>query len=374
VTNVHAILPPDHRDQGVARIGAALRDRCGVSPGATLVLAVSGGADSCALMLACASLAARPHLGYRLVVGHVDHQLRGEASSADAAAVRGWAERLGLTAEVATVRIEAVDDANVEAAARRLRYEALAGIGRGHGAAAVLTGHTEDDQLETMLMALVRGAGPRGMGGMPWRRPLEDDIALVRPMLAVSHDWAESICAAAGLQWRQDETNVDTDRLRAAVRHEVIPQLRALRPGVGRRAVQTADLLRDAAGLVEDQADRAMGGVELCSGMPARSRRRAGLPPGPRLGDADLWSRTELCELRDVVLGAGLRAAIERAGRGQAMDGVTHERIRACIRAIRDDRTDPRRFQFGGHIVVHVAAEVVAVTIEPPDNATGSPE
>src|SRR5690606_1936128 len=129
----------------------------------------------------------------------------------------------------------------------------------------IATGHHADDALETTLMSLLRGASLRGLAGIPdCRRIAGTQALLIRPMLGVSHDDCRRSCAEAGRASREDLTNTDTRRLRAALRHAVIPLLVALRPGAAQRVARASQTLHDAAGLVEDAAAElwAMAGTE----------------------------------------------------------------------------------------------------------------
>ncbi|MCK4872157.1 MAG: tRNA lysidine(34) synthetase TilS [Phycisphaerales bacterium] len=336
VTNARKLVLPSHRERGVAAIGRALRERCGVRAGSRLILAVSGGADSAALLLAVAALAQRREHAYTLTVGHVEHGLRGAESSADAEAVTEWCEELGIPCEVIDVDVLAEVPANTEAAARSARYAALGELARRDGATAVVVGHHEQDQLETVLMALLRGAGPRGMAGMAWRRPLSPGVPLVRPMLAVDHRWAVGCCRTAGLAWREDRTNRDLSRTRAAVRADLVPIIERMRPGTARRLVDAAPLWRAAAELVTEAADDAM-------------------------GEADAWRRDDLRLLDPAVLAEGLRRRATALLGGDGEDQLTGRKLTQCADAIRDGSTEPRRLHLAGRLWVQVTAHLVTL-------------
>jgi tRNA(Ile)-lysidine synthase len=245
-----ALAPP------VAAIRTAVRQALR-GMGGTVLVACSGGADSLALAAAAAFVAPREGLAAGLVT--VDHGL--QAGSAErAAAVASWATSAGLApVEVATVTVSG--EGGPEAAARDARYAALIAAATRLGASAVLLGHTRDDQAETVLLALARGSGPRGMAGMPSRRVV-DGVALLRPLLDVSRDETRKACAALGLSPWDDPHNADPAYARARVRSSALPALvEALGAGVVDNLARTARLLAaDAAALdaiAVDALDRA---------------------------------------------------------------------------------------------------------------------
>jgi tRNA(Ile)-lysidine synthase len=258
-----------------------------------VLVACSGGADSLALAAATAFVA--PRLGVRAGLVTVDHGLQ-PGSAERARAVARWGASIGFEpAEVATVTV-ADRPGGPEAAAREARYEALVGIARDHGAAAVLLGHTRDDQAETVLLALARGAGPHGLAGMPAARDL-DGVALLRPLLDVTRDQTRKACAALGLSPWDDPHNVDPAYSRSRVRGEVLPALaQALGPCVVDNLARTAKMIAadtaalDALAGAALTAARAVGGLTvsaLADLLPAvRTRvlhawaRELGAPPG----------------------------------------------------------------------------------------------
>jgi tRNA(Ile)-lysidine synthase len=232
---VAALAPP------VATIRIAVRRALtGVPADGPVLVACSGGADSLALAAATAFVA--PRLGLRAGLVTVDHGLQpGSAERADVVAT--WAGGVGF-GPVETVRVEVAGrPGGPEAAARQARYQALVEVARRHRAAALLTGHTRDDQAETVLLALARGAGPRGLAGMPARRDL-DGVPLLRPLLDVSREQTRKACAALGLTPWEDPHNADPSYARARVRTDVLPVLvRALGPGVLDNLARTARLV-----------------------------------------------------------------------------------------------------------------------------------
>ncbi|SCG76082.1 tRNA lysidine(34) synthetase TilS [Micromonospora humi] len=250
-------------------------------PGAGPVLvACSGGPDS--LALAAATVFVAPRLGRPAGLVTVDHGL--QPGSADrAAAVADWARAAGFDpVEVVAVRV-AGRPGGPEAAARTARYEALVAAARRHDAAGVLLGHTRDDQAETVLLALARGSGPRGLSGMPERREL-DGVPLLRPLLDVARCDTRAACAALGLAAWTDPHNTDPAYARARVRAEALPALvDALGPGVVANLARTARLLAaDVAALdtlsaaaLDDVRDAGGGlSVAALAALPAAVRTR----------------------------------------------------------------------------------------------------
>ncbi len=207
-----------------------------VAAGAPVVVGCSGGADSLTL------LAVAVDHGLDAVAVHVDHGLR-EGSAREAEAVDEAARRLGATAEA--VRVDVGLGPNLEARARAARYAALDAAAARHGAAAILVGHTADDQAETVLLAVLRGSAGPGLAGMPVRRD-RAGAALVRPLLRIRRAETEACAAALGLEPVRDPSNDDRSFRRAWVRHDVLPLLAA---GAGRDLVpllvRQAEVLRE---------------------------------------------------------------------------------------------------------------------------------
>ncbi|MFI7603613.1 tRNA lysidine(34) synthetase TilS [Micromonospora sp. NPDC049366] len=248
-----ALAPP------VAAVRTAVRRALTGLPGdGPVLVACSGGADSLALAVATAFVA--PRLGRRAGLVTVDHGLQ-EGSAERAAAVAAWADDVGL-APVESVRVAVAGrPGGPEAAAREARYEALVDAAVRHRAAALLTGHTRDDQAETVLLALARGSGPRGLAGMPARRELSG-VPLLRPLLAVTREQTRAACAALGLDPWQDPHNSDPAYARARVRADVLPVLvDALGPGVLDGLARTAALAAADAAALDDLADAALAGA-----------------------------------------------------------------------------------------------------------------
>jgi tRNA(Ile)-lysidine synthase len=223
-----------------SRLGAAL-DRALEAPGAPargarVLVAVSGGPDSTALLAALAGAA--PARGVELVAAHVDHGLRPE-SAAEAEAVRALAATLGVACAVR--RVAVAPGAGLEARARRARYRALAAMAAEAGAHWIATAHTRDDQAETLLLRLLRGAGRRGLGGM---RPA--GRRLWRPFLEVARADVRRWLAERGLGSAVDPSNADLAHTRNRVRRLLVPFLEAeFNPRLGAALAALAARLRD---------------------------------------------------------------------------------------------------------------------------------
>lgn len=210
-----------------------------------MLVACSGGADSVALLRALHLLHRRRKWNLTLSVGHVNHGVRpAEECDADQRFVVDLSEKLGLRCHVSLIALELGDGANLEAAMRESRYAALSEMAEACGARYVATAHHADDQLETLLMAILRGTTAKGLRGIAPRRPLSRNVTLLRPMLDATHEQAVTFLEALGQAWREDATNTDRSRTRARLRHEVLPVLRQLRPSVARKAVELSDALR----------------------------------------------------------------------------------------------------------------------------------
>ena len=219
------------------RLAAALDGPGGPGAGEHLLAAVSGGPDSTALLAGLAALG--PGRGLRVTAAYVDHGLRGTEGAAECARVARLAGQLGVPF---VSRIVAVSPGpGREARARRARYAALAAMAAEVGAGRIVTGHTQDDQAETLVFRLMRGAGRRGLGGM---RPLRG--RLFRPMLDVTRADVRRFLADRGLAFVVDRTNADLALARNRIRRLVLPFLAAeFNPRLGASLARLAARLRD---------------------------------------------------------------------------------------------------------------------------------
>lgn len=268
------------------------------SPGSAIDCAVSGGADSLALLVLGV------HAGCEVHAVHVDHGLR-QGSGAEAEVVAAAADRFGARFSAVTVAVP--DGPNLEERARRARYAALP--------AGVCTGHTADDQAETILLALLRGSGPAGMGAMAPSRQ--------RPLLGIRRADTEYVCRLVGLDPVVDPSNDDPRHRRNRIRHEVLPLLadvadRDLVPVL----VRQGSLFRD----IADALGQAAVALDVTDAAALRAAPRAvareairrwirsawGSPHPPDLAAVDRVMAVAALEFRATEVGAGWR--VDRSG------------------------------------------------------------
>lgn len=218
-----------------------------------LVVALSGGADSCALLDLLTRL---PGYDLVLVAAHLNHGLRGAESDGDEQFCRELAAGYGIPFESCRIDVGALAQAeglNLEDAGRRARISFLDAVRQQHGAAAVVTAHHSDDQAETVLMRLLRGSGMAGLSGMRYR----NQRGYLRPLLDVTRAQIEQHLVQEGLAWREDASNRDTNFLRNRIRHELLPLLEQYNPAIRQRLTSTAAILADEEQLLESLAETA---------------------------------------------------------------------------------------------------------------------
>ncbi|MBA4191700.1 MAG: tRNA lysidine(34) synthetase TilS [Planctomycetaceae bacterium] len=258
------------------------------------VVAVSGGADSVALLRALAGCRTGP-----LTVAHVNHQLRGAESDADEAFVRQLAAELGLQCRVKSVDIAALGG-NLESTARRVRYEFFAELATELGAGWIATGHTADDQAETVLHRLVRGTGIQGLRGIAAcgfaGEPAKPQAAIIRPLLTVTRAHILDHLAELGQTFRDDSSNADPKFTRNRIRHELLPLLRTFNPDVVASLARLAEHASEAHTIIIDKATEVL----------AKAER-------PRVGGTIILDVADLGTSR-AVLRAVLRLLWEREG------------------------------------------------------------
>lgn len=403
-------LPP-RKDSAVLSIAAAWRARTATPRGRlpkTLV-AVSGGADSTALLLAMTAI---DH--HALAVAHIIHDMRPPAqANDDAKHVAELCKQLNLplfTAHASCKPQPNSRSTNAEANARRERYNQLALIANQQNIAYIATAHHADDQLETLIMALIRGAAHTGLRGIAPKRKLstpsppthslphpqnsnqtQTHIHLIRPMLAVSRADAERICRSTNQDYRTDETNTDLSRTRAAIRAKIIPILNNIAPSAPKKAAETAAILRsvtrqiradaaqlDKAARIKDQnpttgwhahaKDASMSSTTpgATGGLPDSAESISGaMAMAPHTHDQQhqptplVWSRQPLAAAEPAVLGQLLRDAIHNAAINQSptptttsapsLDRIPQRALTALHRAITDNIGGQRTFNLGPH-------------------------
>jgi tRNA(Ile)-lysidine synthase len=314
---------------------ALLREwkRLGLPANARAVIAVSGGADSVALLLSIDELIKSGRLKLEIFVAHLDHRLRGKASDADALWVGALAKRLGHTAKIGRIDVKrraAKTGDNLEQAARRARYGFLEKTTRTVQAKVILTAHTMDDQAETVLLNLLRGSGAGGLGGVEPVRAitLGSEILLARPLLS----WAlrqdtESYCGQRGVEYRTDEMNINEKFARVRVRRQLLPLMQTFNPKLVAGLTRTAELLREDHSALDRGAARLLE-LSLEPGMEANTVRfdlLAASPPALRRRALRLWieqcrgdlkrvERVHIAALERLVLGDRGGRVIELPG------------------------------------------------------------
>ena len=228
---------------------------------ARVVVAVSGGADSTALLLALVELIKAKKLALKLTPAHLDHGLRGQAGKEDAEWVTKVAGRLGY--QTSSSRVDVKKRAgkttdNLEQAARRARYDFLTKVARKERAQMIVVAHTMDDQAETVMLNLLRGSGADGLGGIEPVRLLDSKhrIILARPLLR----WArradtESYCHEQSVDFRVDQMNLDEKFARVRVRHRLLPLMETFNSRIVAALSRTALLLREDAAALSVVAD-----------------------------------------------------------------------------------------------------------------------
>lgn len=249
--------------------------------GQPVLVAVSGGADSLAL-LDLLLLDGR----WPVTVWHLDHGIRADAAN-DLAAIRALLARHATSVAVIAERADIPALArqwrcSLETAGRRHRYARLAALAGERGIATVVTAHHRDDQAETVLANLLRGADETGRAGIPPRRRLAEGVELLRPLLAVTRQALRDHLAARAIAWSEDATNSDVRHRRNKLRREVLPALERERPGVTRALVGLATRAQAAVGRAEerlsplwnDAFDGERVTLTTLAGIPADDRRR----------------------------------------------------------------------------------------------------
>jgi len=272
-----------------------------------VLAAVSGGADSTALLRALAEIKAQVGGAGRLLAGHVNHQLRGEASEADEQWLRQQCGELDipLTVERASAtELSAQRGDGLEEAARASRYRSLTAMAEAAGARFVAVAHTRDDQVETVLFRLLRGSGLRGLAGMPAMRPLSPSVSLVRPLLSLSRADLRAYLNVVGQTYREDQSNRDPRFARNRIREQLLPYLREnFNAEVDDAIARAADNAREAAAVIEALAEDLLAQCQPAAGASAAVQRG-----GFALSVAPLREQPEL------LVGEALRHAWRQAG------------------------------------------------------------
>ncbi len=236
-----------------------------------VLVAVSGGPDSVALLRAMAAVKLDVGGAGRLIVAHFNHRLRQDASD-DATFVESLARQLELPFEHGKANVAALANEHgdgIEAAARDARYAFLRGAAERNGARYLATGHTADDQVETVLFNILRGTGLAGLAGIPRARVLGPAVSLIRPLLNVRRSQVIEYLDVIGQPFRNDPSNTSRDFSRNRLRHELLPLLReTFNPEVDHSILRLSRLAADAQRLIERLAEELLDRC-LCPGTIA---------------------------------------------------------------------------------------------------------
>lgn len=309
--------------------------RC-APPGSGVLLAVSGGRDSTALLIASAQL--RTDIRLHFEVATVDHGLRGE-SAQEAEGVRARAEALGFAFHSRTVTVP--KQGNLEAHARTLRYRALEDIRRERGLAYVATAHTSTDQAETLLMRLMRGASLRGAAAIRYQRG-----EVIRPMLGLSRDDCEAFLSSGGNAHFEDAMNHDRRFLRTRVRESLLPAMEEL-GGAGTldRLAHFAALAGEDEALLDEMAQRALSRA-LLPGDALDGARVLAVPSPIRRRLLRRWLEWDDI-FTDAKLLARVEAALQSSGRCSLPGGLTLESGGGRLRKVSFRLDAPARVALG---------------------------
>ena len=254
-----------HHDSFTGRVAAFIDHHGLLEQGASVLAAVSGGADSVALLAALVDLAGDPARAYHLVVAHLNHGMAMQAEE-DSEFMAELTARLHVPLIFERVDVPALAKQtgdSLELAARQARYEFLRAAARQADCPTIATGHQADDNVETVLHRILRGTGLAGLRGIRPKRKLQSpagELWLVRPMLAVTRAEGEAYVAGLGLRWRTDPTNADkTHCTRNRIRHELLPLLRRqYNPQVDRAITRLATLAEWAGPQLDEFASRSL--------------------------------------------------------------------------------------------------------------------
>lgn len=267
------------------RVCRALQQAASLRAGDGVVVGVSGGADSVALLRAVCERNVRDELGWRICVAHLNHGLRGAEARADAAFVRGLAGELGVRHVVRRVRLGAARR-GIEERGRLARYRFLEWVARQAGAVAVVVAHHADDQSETVLHHVIRGSGLRGLAGMRPVRALRrgSEVRLVRPMLGVRRADVLAYLAAKKQAYRVDRSNDDPAMTRNRIRNRVLPMVEAeIGPSAREALWRLAEAARWTQEFVDEAAERALGDVLRCCSKERAEIDAAGFERLPKI-------------------------------------------------------------------------------------------
>jgi tRNA(Ile)-lysidine synthase len=321
-------------------------DRTQIHPGDRICVAISGGADSVALLLTlhAANATPRESLGIGLSAVHVHHNLRGDEADSDQHFVQDLCTRLNIPLHLHHADVperllqtrEAGVPETIEEAARNLRYDFFTQLLTSRHADAILTAHTLDDQAETVLMKLLRGAWTEGLSAIHPTLTLPTG-KILRPFLNTRRADIESFLTQSAQPWRNDSTNTDTAFTRNRIRHELLPQLRTFNPSLDQTLSNLAELAREEESRWQTELNRVLPQL-LLPGKPVRGGGRA-VSTTP--GEASLSIEFDRIRALDPALRRRvLRAAARQLGARLSFD-ETSRLLSLC--GLRPDPTVPTR-------------------------------
>lgn len=304
-------MNPAHKEKMLAFLNTV------AAPGDLIIAAVSGGADSMAMLDLL--LRAQAEVGYRLEVAHIHHHLR-QASDAEWSFVEAYCRQRQVAFHGRHVQVlsEKRSGESLEAAAHRLRHKALREVVQERGAQWLALAHHADDRAETVLMNILRGCSIKGLAAMP-----ACDGILLRPLLAFDKAELEQYCAAQQIPYVSDESNADTTILRNRLRHELLPELTTYNPQVVAALNRLAESSEEAAAYLLDSANALyQEAVDMESGRWV------------------LLKRQPLCEAAEAVLGELVRGLTQRLAGNRG--SLRHEMVTAFLERLHagDGRCD----------------------------------
>jgi tRNA(Ile)-lysidine synthase len=237
-----------------------IREHRLLADGEKLVVAVSGGADSVCLLHILVSL--QKELKIKLHIAHLNHQLRGADSDADAEYVADLARKLKIPATIEKRDVKGYKEEqrlSLEEAAREVRYRFLAEVAKSIGTGRVAAGHTKDDHIETILMHLIRGSGTRGLRGLQpstlWQSG-ERSLTIIRPLLEISHLETEGYCRQHKITPRFDASNLSLSPLRNRVRQQLMPLLESYNPAIAEALLRTGRIADEDISFLDEEVSR----------------------------------------------------------------------------------------------------------------------
>ncbi|MFY7951741.1 MAG: tRNA lysidine(34) synthetase TilS, partial [Armatimonadaceae bacterium] len=334
-------LPADLHPLVASLAGSARALGCD-APSSRTLLAVSGGPDSCALLIAWCAAADAGMLPRPAAVAHLNHGMRGDQAKADARWVRDLADSYGVPSEIGERPLAGAN----EAEARASRYDFLLECARRLDCRQIATGHTADDQAETVLMRVLRGTSPDGLAGIPQARELAPGIRVVRPMLGIRRSAIEAFVAAAGVEPRHDPTNDDMRYVRGRLRAAWGAWESGFNPQLGDALCRLAELAARDREWIGDMADAAWERVHREGNLLLSEF--VSLPPALRSRIALRWIHAQVSAAHREAASTALHAqAVEEIAMGWrdewTLPGALAVRVRGGLLSTGIDNDDRNR-------------------------------